>query len=43
MLGNSDIHHPDLNEVTTPKNHRTLPLVFAKERALDGLPGPRSV
>jgi len=35
MMGNSDIHAPDLNEETTPEVHRTMTLVFAKERTLE--------
>lgn len=37
MLGNSDIHAPDINGETTPDEHRTVNLVFVKERTLDGL------
>jgi hypothetical protein len=37
MVGNSDIHEPDRNEQSTADNHRTLTLVFVKERTLDGL------
>lgn len=37
MLGTSDIHEPDLRTESTPANHRTLTLVFAKERSLAGL------
>ncbi len=37
MLGNSDIHAPDINDRTTPDNHRALNLVFVRERTLDGL------
>jgi hypothetical protein len=37
MLGNSDIHEPDLNETTTPAVHRTMTLVFVEERTLEGL------
>jgi hypothetical protein len=37
MLGTSDIHGPDLNEKTTPEEHRTLTLAFVKERTLEGL------
>ena len=37
MMGNSDIHAPDLNRQTTPEDHRTVTLVFVKERTLDGL------
>lgn len=37
MLGNTDIHDPDLRERSTAANHRTLTLVFAKERSLDSI------
>jgi hypothetical protein len=37
MLGNSDIHDPDLRLKSAPDNHRTMTLVFAKERSLDAL------
>jgi 3',5'-nucleoside bisphosphate phosphatase len=37
MMGTSDIHQPDLNEKTTAERHRTMTLVFVKERTLDGL------
>ena len=37
MLGNSDIHAPDLLEQNTASNHRTLTLVFVKDRTLEGL------
>jgi hypothetical protein len=37
MLGNSDIHGPDLSEASAPDDHRTLTLVFAKSRSLQGL------
>lgn len=37
MLGNSDIHAPDLNRESTTEDHRTMTLVFVKERSLDGL------
>lgn len=32
MLGNSDIHPPSINHKYTPDKHRSLTLVFAKER-----------
>ena len=32
MMGNTDIHQPDLRRSNTPDDHRTLTLVFAKER-----------
>jgi hypothetical protein len=37
MLGNSDIHAPDLNDRTMPEEHRTLTLVFVEENTLEGL------
>lgn len=37
MLGNSDIHEPDLNLRSTAHDHRTINLVFAKERTLAGI------
>jgi hypothetical protein len=37
MIGASDIHEPDTNRRTTPDDHRTVTLVFAKERTLDGI------
>lgn len=37
MLGNSDIHGPDLGEKSAPDDHRTMTLVFVKERTLEGL------
>lgn len=37
MLGNSDIHAPDLNGASTPGAHRTMTLVFVKERTLESL------
>lgn len=37
MLGTSDIHAPDTREKSTPENHRTMTLVFATERSLEGL------
>jgi 3',5'-nucleoside bisphosphate phosphatase len=37
MLGNTDIHEPDLRRTTTAGDHRTLTLVFVKEPTLDGL------
>ena len=37
MVGNSDIHAPDLNQRTTAEEHRTMTLVFAKERTLEAL------
>jgi 3',5'-nucleoside bisphosphate phosphatase len=32
MLGNSDIHEPDLRKRSTADDHRTLTLVFARQR-----------
>ena len=32
MLGNTDIHDPDLRKQSTPRDHRTMTLVFAKDR-----------
>lgn len=37
MLGNTDIHAPDLLVKSAPDSHRTLTLVFVKERTVDGL------
>jgi hypothetical protein len=37
MLGNSDIHDPDLRPASAPADHRTMTLVFVKEPTLDGL------
>jgi hypothetical protein len=37
MLGNSDVHDPDGKEESTPDDHRTLTLVFAKQRSIEGL------
>lgn len=34
MLGNSDIHEPDLIKESLPGEHRTMTLVFAKERSV---------
>ena len=34
MLGNSDIHDPDLRQESSSKDHRTMTLVFAKERSI---------
>ena len=35
MLGNSDIHQPALELKTTPENHRTMTLVFAREKSVE--------
>ncbi len=32
MMGNSDIHQPNLESQTTTQNHRTMTLVFARQR-----------
>jgi predicted metal-dependent phosphoesterase TrpH len=37
MLGDSDIHDPSLEEERTATNHRTLTLVFAKERTIEAI------
>ena len=37
MMGNSDIHAPSLITKTTAENHRTMTLVFAKEKTLEAL------
>ena len=37
MLGTSDIHGPSMIAETTPENHRTITLVFVKERTLEAL------
>ena len=37
MIGNSDLHGPDLNRRTQADEHRTMTLVFVKERTLEGL------
>jgi hypothetical protein len=37
MMGTSDIHEPDRRERSTADGHRTMTLVFVKERTLDGL------
>lgn len=37
LVGNSDIHNPSATTEFTPENHRTLTLVFAKERNLTAL------
>jgi len=37
IMANSDIHAPSLIRQTTPENHRTLTLVFAKERTLEAV------
>jgi hypothetical protein len=37
MLGNSDIHGPDPRRESSSKDHRTMTLVFAKERSIASL------
>jgi hypothetical protein len=37
MIGATDSHDPDLRTKSTSADHRTMTLVFAKERTLDGL------
>jgi hypothetical protein len=37
MMGTSDIHDPDLRRKSTSQDHRTMTLVFVKEKTLDGL------
>lgn len=37
MLGNSDVHGPLSDKAYTPDEHRTLTLVFAKERSAAGI------
>jgi len=37
MIGTSDIHDTDLRRKSTSSEHRTMTLVFVKERTLDGL------
>jgi hypothetical protein len=37
MVGNSDIHDPDLRLQSAPNDHRTMTLVFAKDRSLPAL------
>lgn len=37
MLGNSDIHEPSHIQKSTPAKHRTITLVFAKEKTLESL------
>ena len=37
MLGNTDIHEPDLRKESSSRDHRTMTLVLAKERTLDGI------
>ena len=37
MLGNTDIHDPDLRRESTSAEHRTMTLVFAKQRTVEGV------
>ena len=37
MMGNSDIHDPDLRTQSTPADHRTVTLAFVKEKTLSGV------
>ncbi|NMC19364.1 MAG: histidinol-phosphatase [Thermogutta sp.] len=37
MIGNSDIHVPDLLEKNTSAEHRTITLVFASERSVEAI------
>lgn len=37
MLGNSDIHDPSIDYQYTPDKHRTLTLVFAKDRSVESI------
>jgi len=37
MLGNSDIHDPDLNQRSQSTNHRTMTLLLAKQRTPEGV------
>jgi len=37
MLGNTDIHDPDLRQKSTSQDHRTMTLAFVKEKTLPGL------
>lgn len=37
MIGNSDVHTPDLRERSATDDHRTMTLVFAKERSLESI------
>jgi len=37
MMGNTDIHDPDLRTRSTGQDHRTMTLVFAKERTTAGV------
>lgn len=37
MMGNSDIHQPALERETSPENHRTMILVFVREKSVPAL------
>jgi hypothetical protein len=37
MMGNSDAHQPFIDDESSPENHRTMTLVFAKEKSLEAL------
>ena len=37
MMGNSDIHGPAVGTQVTPDKHRTMTLVFAKEKTIDAI------
>ena len=37
MMGDSDIHDPDLRQESSSKDHRTMTLVFAKDRTIAGV------
>lgn len=37
MMGNSDIHSPDISSAHTPEKHRTITLVFAREKTIDSI------
>ena len=37
MMGDSDIHDPDLRQQSSSNDHRTVTLVFVKERSIAGL------
>ena len=37
FMGNSDIHSPSMIQRTTQANHRTMTLVFARKKSLEGV------
>jgi len=37
MIGSSDMHDPSLVLKSSPENHRTMTLVFAKDKSIEGL------